>query len=52
MILPRPGAFLGFSALVLADVTANINRDGITEIYGNSFGIPGLSTSYDYIVSI
>ena len=37
--------------LVLADNAATITKDGITKIYGNSFGIPGANATYDYVVS-
>ncbi len=33
----------------LADVLAPL-EDGITKIYGNSFGVPGLNASYDYVI--
>ena len=39
------------SSLVSADVAATITRDGVTSIYGNSFGVPGVDATYDYVVS-
>ncbi|KAL9630971.1 MAG: hypothetical protein Q9204_004455 [Flavoplaca sp. TL-2023a] len=38
------------SSLVSADVAATITRDGVTSIYGNSFGVPGVEATYDYVV--
>ncbi|KAL8832584.1 MAG: hypothetical protein Q9170_004828 [Blastenia crenularia] len=39
-----------FCSLVSADVTAAVSEDGITRIYGNSFGIPGTDATYDYVI--
>ncbi|KAL8718486.1 MAG: hypothetical protein Q9225_004387 [Loekoesia sp. 1 TL-2023] len=43
-------SFLTLSTLILAGVTATVTQGGITKIYGNSFGIPGVNATYDYIV--
>ena len=50
-MLNRLCSAAGLSLLpsVLADVLAPLD-DGITKIYGNSFGVPGQNASYDYVV--
>lgn len=32
-------------------IGATVNAEGVTEIFGNSFGRPGFNATYDYIVS-
>jgi hypothetical protein len=44
-------AIFGLSTIGLADVTAQVGEGGVTRIYGNSFGVPGIDVSYDYVVS-
>lgn len=44
-------AVFGLFWLALADVTAQIDGDGVTQIYGNSFGVPGVDVTYEYVVS-
>ncbi|KAI9164132.1 oxidoreductase [Paramyrothecium foliicola] len=45
---------LAMAAVALAadseSIGAQVNQEGITELFGNSFGVPGLNVSYDYIV--
>ena len=48
--LVRLAAGRSFVPRALADTFASL-EDGITRIYGNSFGIPGLNVSYDYVVN-
>lgn len=31
---------------------ARINAEGVTEIFGSSFGRPGLNLTFDYIVGV
>jgi hypothetical protein len=44
---------LAFSVLLrIAQATVGVKIvHGVTHIYGNSFGVPGLNLTYDYIVS-
>lgn len=35
----------------LAIVGAQVGADGITNLFGNSFGLPGTNATYDYIVN-
>ena len=32
-------------------IGASINSDGVTELFGDSFGEPGAAAEYDYVVS-
>lgn len=34
-----------------ATIGASINNNGVTELFGDSFGEPGVATEYDYVVS-
>lgn len=42
------------AALAEGDQTigATIDSQGVTRLYGNSFGCPGYNVTYDYIVSV
>jgi len=41
---------LCFLPTTLATIGVGISPDGITKLFGNSFGLPGENTTYDYIV--
>jgi choline dehydrogenase len=37
-------------AAAAGDLSATISSQGITEIFGNSFGMPGVDATYDYVI--
>lgn len=48
-------ALLGFAlgtttAAAAETVGAKINAQGVTEIFGNHFGMPGVNATYDYVI--